>query len=113
MGKIRLTDQHHCVTLVSLSVTVSSLIKATEPDDTKVPVNGNNVVTSQTTATADPQSARLPALQYHLATRDIRVNRSNVQIAEGCTWAESAKDSTDNVIFNGSDLRIQPAAHVP
>jgi hypothetical protein len=53
MGEIRFTDQHHCVALaVSLSVTATSLY--TDPDDTKIPVNGHNAVTSQITATADP-----------------------------------------------------------
>jgi hypothetical protein len=52
-------------------------------------------------------------VKYSLASRDIRVNRSNVPVAGGCTWAEPVKDFTDNVIYNGSDRRIQPPAHVP
>ena len=52
-------------------------------------------------------------VKRNLASRDIRVNRSNVPVAGGCTWAEPVKDFTDNVIYNDSDLRIQQPAHVP
>jgi hypothetical protein len=51
MGARPFTFHRHCVPLVdSLSVMVASLLKGTDPDDTKVPVNGNNAITSQTTA---------------------------------------------------------------
>jgi hypothetical protein len=56
MGEIRFAEQHHCVTLVD---SLCHLIKGTDPDDTKVPVCGNNAAPSKITATADPQSARL------------------------------------------------------
>jgi hypothetical protein len=56
MDEILSTDQHFWWTL---SVTVTSLTKGTDPDDTKDPVNGSNAVTSQSTATRDPESARL------------------------------------------------------
>jgi hypothetical protein len=45
-------------------------------------------------------------VKHCLASRDIRVNRSNVPVAGGCTWAEPVKDFTDDVIYNGSELLI-------
>jgi hypothetical protein len=59
MGETRFTDRHHCVTLVDSLCHGHVPYKGTDPDDTKVPVHGENAVASQTTAPADPQPARL------------------------------------------------------
>jgi hypothetical protein len=55
---------HHCKNSETLLVAVSSLLKGAEPGDPEVPVKGNNAVTSQINATADPQSARLLPIPY-------------------------------------------------
>jgi hypothetical protein len=45
-------------------------------------------------------------VKYYIAPRDIRVNRSNVPVAGGCTWAELVKPSRTPLTTSSTTVLI-------